>query len=694
MASSLFADINYSLREKTARSGRVHDKYRAVFVRWDSNGDQAQGHGGHSDAKDLASLLERSYGFKTKEVTIPLQDSLDTLKSRLRAAIDTESSPLCLWLIYYTGGATVERGRLLWTRPSRVDSEDVIPDKLCLDVFAVLGAIATVTFDAVLMADCDHGIVPSIPYNLLNELRDESAEASTDTSVSTGRVFEALFAPSGLPKGAPSFTTHLCRALEDLKDTRVNIMGLRSKLVSVSKNGESYAPYYTKLMPSGQSNLLEKVGTTAELRVALRQHLDSKVLGELKEWAQRKPAQIKRLSFAECEKGFAWVASEKQTPPLSEFTLSVSTTNPELLDDADWHTWIGSLPSSVDTPRYNVYSAFNSRRLSKSAGDELDAQLEALVRRRNHEESWRNQDARFGHYARVVVLPLIWEITGFDPALHVVEDLELLVKTFKDDFGFAVEEIFKIPAGKAIRGHDALEEKIKDLVDQGRGPNVLGAGDLLIVIYSGHGNNTVHSSGRAIWSSGALPNSGYPVQRETVDWTQIERNLDTAECDVAQILDCCHAATAAKAPDDRGRNEILAACVRENRTVAGPYCFSRTVTSALKRLAGEGKPFSFQDLYERVELDTRKINRSGITTTIPSPFYKQISHHMSSIMLRPRSADAFGGAQRPMSVPDAMDRKVVAKVFVVVSLNSRLEEVRTEHITKNELLDRLKGGRL
>jgi hypothetical protein len=184
------------------------------------------------------------------------------------------------------------------------------------------------------------------------------------------------------------------------------------------------------------------------------------------------------------------------------------------------------------------------------------------------------------------------------------------------------------------------------------------------------------------------------VQRESVDWTQIERNLDTAECDVAQILDCCHAATAAKAPDDRGRNEILAACVRENRTIAGPYCFSRTVTSALKRLAGEGKPFSFQDLYERVELDTRKINRSGITTTIPSPFYKQISHHMSSIMLRPRSADAFGGAQRPMSVPDAMDRKVVAKVFVVVSLNSRLEEVRTEHITKNELLDRLKSGRL
>ncbi len=209
------------------------------------------------------------------------------------------------------------------------------------------------------------------------------------------------------------------------------------------------------------------------------------------------------MSKAQCVEKYSVLngADESLSRQLSEFTLSVSATSLDLLHQVEWHKWIGNAPNSIDTPRYNVNSAIMARRLSKSAGDdEVESQLEALVTRRNHEESWRNQDSRFGHYNRAIVLPLIWEIPGFRPELLVLEDLENLSRIFKDDFNFTVEEPFHIPVGKEISGQTALENKIRDLVDESRGPNVLGAGDLLIIIYSGHGDNTIHSTGKAIWA--------------------------------------------------------------------------------------------------------------------------------------------------------------------------------------------------
>lgn len=356
-------------------------------------------------------------------------------------------------------------------------------DKECqIDFAGVLEAMAAVACDTVLLADCDYGVVPQIADNPLD----------SNDPASNKRLFEVLFSPPALPKDSPSFTKELFRVLDNLPDPRVNMISLRSKLVSLSTGGKTYAPCYAKLVKHAQSNLLEKVGATVDLRVALRRPLDDDVLDELKDWAQRKPPQIKRLIFEE---------GNEDTATIAEFILSVSAVNLDLLDAADWQKWIGSAPSSIETPRYNVQSSFSSRRLSKSTGnEEVESQLEAFVRRRNREESWRNHDSRLGHYSRVVVLPLIWEITGFSPKERIVEDLDELTKTCHEEFGFTVEKVFKIPVDQQVSGQDALEEKIRDLVDQTRGPNVLGAGDLLIVIYSGHGSDTVHSTGRAIWS--------------------------------------------------------------------------------------------------------------------------------------------------------------------------------------------------
>jgi hypothetical protein len=67
-----------------------------------------------------------------------------------------------------------------------------------------------------------------------------------------------------------------------------------------------------------------------------------------------------------------------------------------------------------------------------------------------------------------------------------------------------------------------------------------------------------------------------------INWTKVVNKLDTAPCDVVQILDCCYGATAIKSKvmdetkmldhihqkkpeaEYRGRNEILASCGRGN----------------------------------------------------------------------------------------------------------------------------------
>jgi hypothetical protein len=114
MSLSVFADINDSLREKVAKSGRAHDRYRAVFIAWESDRTRSQ----HldPDARDFASLLEDSFGFRCKEILISPHEPFESMKSQLAAVADPEQSPPCLWVIYYAGNAMAERGRLFWTR--------------------------------------------------------------------------------------------------------------------------------------------------------------------------------------------------------------------------------------------------------------------------------------------------------------------------------------------------------------------------------------------------------------------------------------------------------------------------------------------------------------------------------------------------------------------------------------------------
>src|SRR3954465_1295554 len=79
-----------------------------------------------------------------------------------------------------------EDRRLLMRRPSSPSSSA----ECRLDVFATLKAVASTTFDAVLLADCDHGVVPSIPAGFASELQESAAMAADDQpSGAPSRIF-------------------------------------------------------------------------------------------------------------------------------------------------------------------------------------------------------------------------------------------------------------------------------------------------------------------------------------------------------------------------------------------------------------------------------------------------------------------------------------------------------------------------
>lgn len=85
----------------------------------------------------------------------------------------------------------------------------------------------------------------------------------------------------------------------------------------------------------------------------------------------------------------------------------------------------------------------------------------------------------------------------------------------------------------------------------------------------------------------------------------IEKLLDVAKCDVAQILDFCYAAMAAKSGSNE-RNEILAARAREIRAQAGEGSFLKVVIEVLRGFVASGGSFSFANLHHKADTEAKK----------------------------------------------------------------------------------------
>lgn len=75
----------------------------------------------------------------------------------------------------------------------------------------------------------------------------------------------------------------------------------------------------------------------------------------------------------------------------------------------------------------------------------------------------------------------------------------------------------------------------------------------------------------------------------TLSWHVCQQLLFDADGDVLLLLDCCNAASIAKGVKEAGRLEMIAACAKNNKTVApSSASFTRILIKELKPCADSG----------------------------------------------------------------------------------------------------------
>jgi hypothetical protein len=84
------------------------------------------------------------------------------------------------------------------------------------------------------------------------------------------------------------------------------------------------------------------------------------------------------------------------------------------------------------------------------------------------------------------------------------------------------------------------------------------------------------------------------------------------------ILDCCHAATAARGHVS-GINEILAASVRDAPSWSGWRAYSKLLRKKLEIMRERGRPFTVQELHEQVMKHSGPSSREDPDALIATP---------------------------------------------------------------------------
>ena len=93
-----------------------------------------------------------------------------------------------------------------------------------------------------------------------------------------------------------------------------------------------------------------------------------------------------------------------------------------------------------------------------------------------------------------------------------------------------------------------------------------------------------------------------------LNWSSLQPTLLRAPCDVLILLDCCYAGAAAR-HNMIGTNELLAACVREERAIGVcPISFTEMVMRKIRSFGRQ--PFTVADLYQRLLKDRKRLIRT------------------------------------------------------------------------------------
>ncbi|KAI0603979.1 hypothetical protein TUN205_11773 [Pyrenophora tritici-repentis] len=140
---------------------------------------------------------------------------------------------------------------------------------------------------------------------------------------------------------------------------------------------------------------------------------------------------------------------------------------------------------------------------------------------------------------------------------------------------------------------------------------------LVILVFSGHGlsdlappQDRIRADGWTLKLCGAMNARGTP-STPTLDWNMATSAMNSSECDVVHILDCCFAAEVCN-----GGVEILGASARNEPAEADPAtCFTEALIEELRRLSS--RPTTIVMLFSEIMVNRRAHGLLSI------PFYNR-----------------------------------------------------------------------
>ncbi|KAI2476779.1 hypothetical protein Ptr902_11763 [Pyrenophora tritici-repentis] len=189
---------------------------------------------------------------------------------------------------------------------------------------------------------------------------------------------------------------------------------------------------------------------------------------------------------------------------------------------------------------------------------------------------------------------------------------------------------------------------------------------LVILVFSGHGlsdlappQDRIRADGWTLKLCGAMNARGTP-STPTLDWNMATSAMNSSECDVVHILDCCFAAEVCN-----GGVEILGASARNEPAEADPAtCFTEALIEELRRLSS--RPTTIVMLFSEIMVNRRA---HGLLST---PFYNR-KPGKESVILPTKCRQ--GKNKAPQIRSDSARILVTAHVDEILGVDVTLEGV-------------------
>lgn len=323
--------------------------------------------------------------------------------------------------------------------------------------------------DVLVLTDCDYGTGVT--------------KALGRTFSSTECSVEVISAPHGFKSSSGgSFTQQLTRVLsDDAALGPVMVFRLLSMLTWSTVDGKKQTPLHHSILRPGRKNItLKRFGCCTNVWMPLLKPVksDAHTLAQLHTFASEKPSGVDTVRFY-----------ERPADLTKEEGLVMRVSTPD--NERGLTNWLakGYRPNWIGLPRFLHEGSWAALALEQTAsvkGGRSEEDLESVVGCLNGDlELHKTGETRNGCYDRVVVLPLIWKNTGLARICKVEEDLSDLAHTFRSVFRFEVASTFVLGNEKGRTAQALLEDRLRELVAP------LGPDSLLIVMYTGHGNDTI-----------------------------------------------------------------------------------------------------------------------------------------------------------------------------------------------------------